>query len=299
MALTGNAILSKGLGLINMNQDSQDRKMFKTRVVYFKAHFGLHPYHVARVWKQLLETDIEEARVLPRVLDEIKYFFMALHFLKRYKTELELAAMFQINEKTAREWMWYYVRKIGALKAEKIVWPDDDEWGDLIFICSIDGTHCRMEEIPDPVWRENPANYTFKHNQAGVNYEVVLHLWEDRIISFRQTDAATPGDLENFRNVVRDKIPDGKRGIGDEGYRGESDVISTRNPLDAEHVKAFKARAKSRHETINEHLKTFKCMKEDFRHGKVKHGQCADAIAVLCQFGMEGPVEFRSILFQI
>jgi hypothetical protein len=52
---------------------------------------------------------------------------MAFHFLKCYPTENQLAGLFQICEKTARKWGWFYAEKMQALKQENARLPLIDE----------------------------------------------------------------------------------------------------------------------------------------------------------------------------
>ena len=40
---------------------------------------------------------------------------MALHFLKSYSTETQLASLFGVDEKTYRKWAWFYVISIRKL----------------------------------------------------------------------------------------------------------------------------------------------------------------------------------------
>ena len=47
-------------------------------------------------------------------------FLMSLHFLRRFPSETEQAAMFSICEKTARKWTWFYIEKIAQLKETKV-----------------------------------------------------------------------------------------------------------------------------------------------------------------------------------
>ena len=104
-------------------------------------------------------------------------------------------------DKTARKWAWYYTRKVGALKDEnvsqsaasirqacitdgasraaffhQIVWPENWNENDEdtpIFICTVDGMHCRVHEPKHPTLSNNPQYYSHKFKQAGLNYESV------------------------------------------------------------------------------------------------------------------------------
>ena len=51
-------------------------------------------------------------------------------------------------------------------------------------------------------------------------------------------------------------IPPGKKIVADEGYRGEPDVVATRNSFDLPALKEFKERVKARHESFNARLST-------------------------------------------
>ena len=72
----------------------------------------------------------------------------------------------------------------------------------------------------------------------------------------------------------------GKLGVGDKGYRGESDLIALPNTQDTEEVREFKSRALARHEKFNGQIKNFACMSEKFHHGGLgqqtfaKHKMC-------------------------
>jgi len=44
--------------------------------------------------------------------------------LKKHPTELEREPIFDVDKHLGRDWVWHYVETIGALEAEKIVWPD-------------------------------------------------------------------------------------------------------------------------------------------------------------------------------
>ena len=62
----------------------------------FKGHSGVLPKVCCEVWKDLQTTSIEEARISPSVI-RLKYFFMGLHTLRKYPTEIEREAIFDIS----------------------------------------------------------------------------------------------------------------------------------------------------------------------------------------------------------
>jgi hypothetical protein len=88
------------------------------------------------------------------------------------------------------------------------------------------------------------------------------------------------------------QIPEGKKLIGDSGYKGELSKISTTADAHSAEVKEFFARAKSRQETINTRLKSFNVLSCRFRHGKGVenklrlHQTCFEAVCVLVQYDL-------------
>jgi DDE superfamily endonuclease len=115
-----------------------------------------------------------------------------------------------------------------------------------------------------------------------LNYEIGLSIKSSKLLWVNGPTA--PGehnDLTVFRNGLLGNIPQGKRAIGDKGYSGEDDYVSTFNYLDPPEVAAFKARVCARHETFNKRVKIYECLKKRFRHGVDNHKVAFEAICVL------------------
>jgi hypothetical protein len=86
----------------------------------------------------------------------------------------------------------------------------------------VDGTHCVTRELKHPTLSKNPKLYSHKTYQPGVDYEIALDLWKDRVVWVRGPFPASEGDITIFREQgLMDKMPLGKLGVGDKGYRGE------------------------------------------------------------------------------
>lgn len=290
--LTARQILDRGLDLLGLDERFRVKNKSSTQVERFKKHYGPHPFHVARIWIDLLTTDIVEAKIQDPSKAKIDHLLMALHFVKCYNEETQHATTFKQTEKTARKWTWAYIQKLAALKALKIKWLDD--WKGVVFIASVDGTHCPINEPIDPVLRKNKKWYSHKSNAPAQNWEIALHIYEDRILhTFCSGPAGEYNDIETFRLKLRNMIPNGKKVIADKGYRGEEvreAVFSTANSLDTAEVKEFKGRVRSRHESLNGYLKRYNCLATRFRHGIEKHKQAFDAVSVLVQYEIDdGP----------
>ena len=225
----------------------------------------------------------------------VDYYLMAINFLKCYQREEVRAGNFGFAERTVRKWTWFYAKKIQALKVQKIIWPEHWNEGhpDLhgsdtpIFLITVDGVHCGVGEPFHPLFSKNPAYYSHKNNQAGLGYELGVSVYENALVWLKGPSPAGKHDITTFREELKGKIPSGKRVIGDNGYKGESNVISTPNSHDPEALRRFKSRARARHESFNGRIKNFKCLDERFRHGIAKHHICFEAVCVIVQYQLE------------
>jgi hypothetical protein len=114
---------------------------------------------------------------------------------------------------------------------------------------------------------KNPAYYSHKFNQAGLNYELGISIYDKKLVWMNGPFPASRNDISIFRTEgLKDKIPVGKLVVGDKGYRGEPAIISTPNSHDSVEVCEFKSWARARHETFNGRVKNFRCLSERFRH---------------------------------
>lgn len=297
--LTATQILRHGLFLLKIDETQQARRLRSTLVSDFKSHFGPHPLHAAKVWREILtcQQSCPAAYVDPAVAD-LDSFFYGLHFLRCYPRERERASRFSVGAQTMREKSWFYVKKIAALKELKIVMLGEDEWL-TTFIVSVDGSHFQMNEPRDPHVCRNRTNYSHKSNAAGVNYEVAVALFLQRIVWIRGPMPASVNDSRAFKEGLMAEIPQGKRIVVDNGYEGVPDIFSASNQFDSSVSKEFKKRAKSRQETLNGKMAVYQCLEARFRHKTRNHGFCFDAVAVLTQYEIEDEGPHGSPLFDI
>ena len=173
-----------------------------------------------------------------------------------------------------------------CLYSAQIVWPEewDEEHPDFentpTFLLTIDGIHCRCYE-KDSSW------YSHKFKQAGVNYELGVNVYENKLVWIKGPDKAATHDITVYRKDLKKKIPKGKRVIADGGYKGEPKTISFPNAHDSKDLAKFKSRARCRHETFNGRLKTFGCLEQRFRHKIQKHVICFEAVCVIVQYQLD------------
>ena len=280
--LTATQMLRHGLLLLQVDDQMQASRQRSTNVGVFKKHFGPHPLHAARVWAEMLTCQVScPAAFVTPAQANVNGFFYALHFLRSYPVNEDNAATrWRICAQTLRKKVWFFVEKLAALAELKIAMPTANEWL-TTFIVSVDGTHFQLQEPRDPNVRRNRTNYSHKFHSAGVNYEVAVALFMQKIVWINGPMKASVNDTTAFKASLMAEIPHGKRVIVDNGYEGLPDTFSNYNQFDTPEMKEFKRRAKSRQESVNSRMAVYNCLADRFRHKRAKHGICFRAVAVL------------------
>ena len=193
------------------------------------------------------------------------------------------------REKTLRKIIWYFVKKIQALQADVVCWPENN-FGDDIWIGCVDGTHIRTYEPKDENFPKNRKAFSYKNHSAGLDYELMLSLYESKCVWMNGPFLAGENDTSIFGKSggLAEKLRElGKKVIADNGYRGYDDVVSRPNSQDSQQVRDFKTRARQRQESYNGKLKNFGCLDGTFRHGKERFAQCFEAVVAITQLKME------------
>jgi hypothetical protein len=285
--ITPSEFMEIGLRLVGFKECRIQRAQPATNIDRFKSFFGSSPRVIAMIWEDLQKTRINEAQVPPQDR-KIKYFLMAMHHLQRYPTEIEREGMFDISAMWGRDWVWYFVEKVQALKAEKIVWPND-YGGDDIWVLSVDGTHCWIQEPQHPTWSQDKSYYSHKYAKAGMNYELGISLSESKLLWMNGPFKAGGNDKLVLKNKgLKTKLLSlGKKAIGDCGYFGHQTAVVCPNPRDNRKVAKFKSRALKRHETFNGRTKVFDCLSGRFRHSTDRFKNCFEAVCVIVQYQIE------------
>jgi DDE superfamily endonuclease len=262
---------------------------------WFQVSFGCAPDVVSAMWSDLQTTEIDDARIGDDSVEDyieisIYDFLNALEFLKCYLPERKREGMTDLSAKTLRQRSWYYCRKLQALKEEKIVWPENLPL-DSIWVMTVDGTHCAINEPLHPQFSQDKDYYSHKKNRAGWVYEVGISLFTSNLIWLSgphkagendKTIFAKPGGLKELL------AQEGLKAIGDKFYNGHQNEVCTFNAQDSDEVKKFKNRALKRHEHFNGLLKHFAILDGRFRHqGPEKFATCFEAVAVITQYRLE------------
>lgn len=94
------------------------RKVAKKRILRrWHAYFGASPETCATIFEDLQTTAIGEAHVEEPCVIE---FLVAFYWLKSNASEEQVAGLFKMDERTVRKWKWFYIKKIVALKEQKV-----------------------------------------------------------------------------------------------------------------------------------------------------------------------------------
>jgi hypothetical protein len=274
------SMLRRGLKVVGVDAATQNRRIYSSNVRVFKGFFGIHPNHAETIWKDVIANEQLEGSDI-----DLRAFFMALNFLRVTATEDIRATLFGVDKKKARKQTWNWIGWIANLKQHKIKFPSGG-W-DTTFVCSVDGSHITMNEPRHAELKKDPKWYSHKHGCAGHNVQIVLSLWDQQCYDFTISRGGTNDKGNVNKSGLLDKIPDGKQIIVDGGYPGDIEKLSGYNQFDSKELKAFKARAKSRHETFNSRMKIFHVLKHKFEHDKGTFPICMTAVAVLVQYMIE------------
>jgi DDE superfamily endonuclease len=318
-------MLLMGLEWIGFSADRQEDAKKLNNIRRFKAAFGCSPSVLSKVWADIVANERGSAGFKASKKD-VQYFFLGLMLLKCYLSTDILSGIFDCSERTVRTKTWNVIKMIQALKTKKarvklvvslilcagciclffcyshshyrsllqIVWPK--EWSDdhsqvptdtPVFIVSIDGVHCRMNEPKHPTLAKDPKYYSHKFRQSAVTYELAISIFDNKLVWMNGPFPAGKPDIKIFKNDgLMAKMPANKKAIGDRGYPGAA-MISTPNGKDDATLRKFKGRVRARHESFNSRIKAFASLDNRFRHGKAKHKMAFEAVCVLCQYQIE------------
>ena len=279
--LPPNQMLTMSLDLVGF-AGRQSSVSYNENLRRFRSFFGIGVAAAAAVL-----ADINRNETVP-----IDHFLLTLYWLKTYQTETVLSGWWNMTETTIRKHTWNVASKIQALKEEKVVFGEFKD--DPIFIISVDGVHCKTYEA-----RKNPTAkvYSHKTHGPGLAYELGIAVFESRLVWINGPFDASVHDITMFRNEndpdnsLKNAIPDGKRAIADNGYRGErQSKTAPPNQSDSQALKDLKNRARARHEAFNARIKSFYVLSTTFRATKgkkEKHKIVFESICILCQYDME------------
>jgi len=288
--LSPNAVLEKGLEFVNAKVTARCSDDGKKAM--FQKLYGSSPLVLATQWYDLITTDIRDAKLeeKDKSMAGFKRFMIAHNFLWEYHKNAQcLAARFHMCERLARgEPVWFWVRKIAALKVKKIVWPAGFSRADGEKLpYTVDGVDFHTKEKSNETLNVDRKYYSVKFNKAGLKYQIVLSIVEPKCVSFTGPKKCSIHDTTVWRESgVAEKTGPEKLGIADKGYAGAA-KLSAKNPREPKALRQFKCRALARHETFNGRLKMFGALSQTYKHDVDKHIFVFEAICVTVQYQMD------------
>jgi hypothetical protein len=301
--ITPTELLRLGLIWIGFTPKRVDRVNQNQCLEWWATEFRVTPQVYSIIFEDLQTTDIEDACIGNDATEQdCKYFMMAMHFLASYPKMNTMERTFGLSAKTIREQIWFYATKVQALKESKIVWPDrwnpnEDDGPETIFILTVDGIHFHIFEPQHPEYSKNPKFYSHKRKSAGLDYEIALSIFENRVVWINGPFRAGKGDKAVFKAGLLQKMREERAlrgpnatvlGIADKGYKGVAkDVLTLSSSRDSAELREFKSRASARQENFNARITSFEVLKQEFRHKLERHQTCFEAVVVICQYHLD------------
>lgn len=293
MFLSVNDVLKRGLIYAGYNANQIQRVMHATNVRRFQAHYGSLPLVIADIWHQLCHSNAPRAQIplSERTERGFKKYLVMHYFLWTYPKNREImASRFGLSEReVSGEALWKWICRVQALKADKIVWEEALNQCNAKMIISVDGVDFKISEPSTSHFNRDPAWCSNKFKGAGVRYEIGIAIYTSKLVWINGPfKCGNNPDTKIFKQYgLRDKIPDGKKGVADRGYKGHEDKLCLPSDNAPQPVKNFLSRVRCRHETFNRRLKSFESMNQVWRHGFCKHKQAFEAVSIICQIQMD------------
>jgi hypothetical protein len=256
IVLTPSQVLTTGLKVVGFTDARIKRVNSLRNVQRFRSHYASDPVVYSVLLYKLQTTNIQKARVddhIAKVGEEkfVAYFLMAIHLLACYPTEDEAESTFskcpyvQPCKETWSYWVWTIVENIAALVPEVIIWPkkwsnpDADTEDETIFIFTVDGIHCNIEEPTLGDFEKNKKFYSHKFHSAALDYEVGISIFEQKCVWVNGPYGAGKNDVSVFCHKLKPQLEQAReasgvkhRGIADRGYCGERALLSVPSSLD-------------------------------------------------------------------
>ena len=205
--ITPPVVLRKGLAYVGVNHETQAKWSASRREDFFHKHFGSSPLVIATVWYDLCHTSIRDAQILEKEKSEkgFLHFMTAHYFLWTYPKNVELMVS-QFGLRVCERYLqgnelWYWPKKIAALKESKIIWHSRLNDGNTAHMAvSVDGVNHAAWEKKHPTLNKDPAYYDHKHHCCGYKYEIALEVYFEQIAWIKGPIRCGKGDRDIFRD---------------------------------------------------------------------------------------------------
>ena len=104
--------------------------------------FGLAPHTTCRVYEDMQTTTIDLGNLsFTAGMTDLRFFLMALFFLRKYPTYDAIEQTFDLSPGYAAKKVWDWIARLRLLKADVIRMPTAEDLDGDIWIMTVDGTH--------------------------------------------------------------------------------------------------------------------------------------------------------------
>lgn len=276
-----------GEATLTLSKEKQDEEML--------SFYGTPAAVLANQWEMLCTSEDP----LLRLQNKEKSFtgfksFLRAHFWlwARPRNTMIFAAAFR--EKSWQCYgheLWDWIERIAALLDEVVAWDDELSQAQCTYVATIDGVDFASWEVKHPEKTQDPQFWTYKYNRCGFRYMIAVSVYQNKIIGVYGPFRGAYPEIDIFREFVKSKATN-KLVIADKGNKDKLDandkmILALPNPAEHKDLQKFKARALSRHETVNGRMKKYESLAKLWSHGMEKHGLAVRAIVATIQCRMD------------
>ena len=286
--LAGVARSMLGMGAVARRTDDKE----------FRSFFGASIPVILILWQKIVaKPPLLSASAHP------KHLLWSLVFLKCYNSTNVLRRICGWpGESAYREWTWYFLNRIAALKSDVIKLDNRFHGFDGTATClmSVDGIDCLINEP----WPFEEKWYSQKFNGPAVKYEIAVCIKSGYIVWTHGPFVASANDATICINGLVTHLADDEGLEVDAGYKGH-DKFKRPETAPNRTGRKQKSVVRGRHENVNSRLKIFDVLNIPFRHLNpssqmmAKHGKCFDSIAVITQLKFENGESLYEVPYDV
>jgi len=253
----------------------------------FQSHFGLSPQLCQLLWTKMSATH------LPPNLSVI-HLLWVLYFLKTTPSSVfVLTAHLQIDKNTFFKWLPTVLDTISQAlpKVSKFFVLNqeitfDERWVNWDALSPSHVVDVTFIPITQPYlcsWEYWNSEY----HKFGFKYQITCSLGGPKICSVHGPFKGSAADVSIYRQTIVPMLKVGEKGLGDSGYRHESnDHVIAAGSLDGIMVsKAYRVRQNI--ERLIERMKNWGCLTVTWKYSWRLHKRCIEVIAQLANFILE------------
>jgi hypothetical protein len=165
---------------------------YSLNMQHFRSHFGVGPEAIVAILKDLPHEQNEQEQ------KKLKLLMITLCWLKLYETEHIMLGRWGCGEEFCRDTVKQIATRIQRLKATKIQFSPFES--KRTYLGTVNCIHCKVNEFrtkPHSKW------YSHKHNGAGVSYEVVIDICNNKVIWIAGLKPASTHDITFFALALK------------------------------------------------------------------------------------------------